>query len=759
MAETLKGLTIQIGAETTGLSKALEDVNKKSKDTAAELNKVTKLLKFNPKDTTLITQKQKLLGSEVATTKEKLQKLKDVQEQVNQQFKNGDISDGQYRSFQREIVETESKLKHYETELKNTTSTSKKLGETLQKVGEKMSGIGKSLSKGITAPVMAIGAASAAAWSEVDDGLDTITEKTGATGDSMKGLEKSFRSVYSSMPVDAQTAGDAISEVNKQFSLSGKALEDASSQMLKFSKINKQDVTTSTQSAKGAIEAFGLKSKDLNNVLDSVTATAQKTGVGTDKLFDSVTKGAPSLKALKLNFSESVALMGRFEQSGVDGSKALSYLSKAQVVFAKNGKSVSQGLEEVSNKIKNSKSDTEALTLASKYFGTKGATFMVDAIKRGTLNFDGLASSSKNAAGAVTKTLEGTKDPADKFKTSMNNLKLVGSDLAGTFQTAMAPTIDKVTGKLQNFSKWFGNLSPQMQETIIKVAAIAAAVGPALVIGGKVINTVSKTTEAFGKVGTAIKGAGGIIGAITSPIGITMLAIGALIAIGILLWKNWDKIKAKAEEIGAAISKKWNDIKTSTVNTWNYIKEWPGKKLEEAKAAIRQKIADVHGYFANLKLSIPAIGTNALEAVKSKVSGVADKIGGFFNFLKLKIPTPSLPKLPHFSLTTVSKSILGKTITIPTGFDVKWYAKGGILTQPTLFGMNNGSLLGGGEAGREAVVPLSEMYSRIDEMLDKKLSALQPIVYVTNLLDGDEISSKTQSRVSNKLALASKGRR
>ena len=514
--ETIKGLTIKIGAETTGLSKALSDVNKQSKDITSELSKVNKLLKFNPKDTTILQQKQKLLGDEIAATREKLQKLKEAQSQIDEQYKNGEIDDGQYRAFQRELVETESKLKHYKKELQDTQNWGKRLGDELKKTGDKISGIGKSWTKGISAPIGAIGAASAAAWKEVDDGLDTIVTKTGATGDAMDSLGKSFNNVYGSMPVDAQSAGDAIGELNTQFGLTGKALEDASSQMLKFANINSTDVTASTQQAKGAIEAFGLSTKDLGSVLDAITATSQKTGVGVDDLFASVTKGAPTLKSLGLNFAESTQLMGRFEQSGIDSDKALSYLSKSAVVFAKNGKTMGQGLTEVAKRIKDSKSETEALTIATKYFGSKGAVFMVDAIKKGTLNLDDLSSSAKNAAGTVSKTFEGTLDPVDNFKTAMNNLKLVGSDLAGEVQTALAPTIKKLTEHIQGLTEWFANLSPAEKDTIIKIAGIAAAIGPLLIILGKLVSAVGVISTLFGSASAAI-GIGGAAAAGAAP--------------------------------------------------------------------------------------------------------------------------------------------------------------------------------------------------------------------------------------------------
>lgn len=374
MAGRIKGITIEIGADVQPLNKALEGVNKKSRDIQKELRQVERLLKLDPGNTELVAQKQKLLADAVTNTKQKLETLKEAQKQVQEQYERGEIGEEQYRALQREIVKTEQDLKKYEQQLASVTDTTSKwekkleaAGDKLKKTGEKISGIGDGLSKYVTVPITGIAAASHMAWKEVDEALDTITTKTGATGEAAKGLEQAFKNVAKSVPnIDLQMAGDAIGEVNTQFGLTGKTLEEASKQALQFSIINGQDVSKTAIDARRAIEAYGLKTSDLGMVLDAVTQTAQDTGQATDALFDRVTKGAPQLKALNLDFAQAVAVMGSFEQAGVDSSKALSYLSRAQVGFAKEGKTLEQGLAEIVKKMRGASSETEALTIAAE---------------------------------------------------------------------------------------------------------------------------------------------------------------------------------------------------------------------------------------------------------------------------------------------------------------------------------------------------------------------------------------------------------
>ena len=688
VANKIAGLTIEIGGETTGLNKALSSVNKQSKGLQSELRQVDRLLKLDPKNTELIAQKQKILAESISNTKSKLETLKEAEKQAQEQFKKGEISEEQYRALQREIIGTENKLEGYEKQLKEVNEESnvfsQKLDEASKKlktVGEKTEKVGEGLSKNVTAPIAAIGAASMVAFNEVDGALDTIVTKTGATGKAMDGFEDSFRNVAKKMPAELQSVGDAIGEVNTQFGLTGEALEKASEQVIKFSEINGQDVTASTIASKNAIEAFGLSANDLDMVLDSVTKTAQNTGVGTDKLFDSVVKGAPQLKALGLDFAQATEIMGSFEQKGIDSSKALSYMSKAQVTFAKEGKTLEEGLAELTEKLKNSTSETDKLTLVSEYFGTKGATFMLDAINRGALDFENFAGAAENAAGAVTETFEGTLDPIDNFKTAMNNLKLVGADIATSLQETLGPMLEKLVEKLQEFSDWWKELSPQMQEMIIKIALVAAAIGPLLITIGKLTTGISSVIDIGKKLKTGFNAISGLM----TPHAPLLIGIAAVVAAGVLLYKNWDTIKEKAGQLKEAISEKFEAIKTGI--------------------------------------------TDKINAAKDAVKNAIEKIKGFFDF---KWELPKI-KLPHFN-------IQGKFSMNPPQipkFAVDWYKTGAIFNSPNVIGV--------GEAGPEAVLPIEKIDSIIASAIQKARVGNSDII-VQNMYVRDDNDIKKIAR-------------
>lgn len=163
MAGNIKGLTVEIGGDTTKLGKALENVNKKSRDLSSELGQVNKLLRMDPGNTELVAQKQKILADAIENTKSKLETLKRAEQQVQEQFARGEISEAQYRELQREIVATEQKLKGYENAAQQVADGNDKIAESAEEAADSSSGLGEALARaaevGLKAVAAAVGAA------------------------------------------------------------------------------------------------------------------------------------------------------------------------------------------------------------------------------------------------------------------------------------------------------------------------------------------------------------------------------------------------------------------------------------------------------------------------------------------------------------------------------------------------------------------------------------------------------------------------
>nr|WP_301270894.1 phage tail tape measure protein [Enterococcus cecorum] len=627
----------------------------------------------------------------------------------------------------------------------------------------------------------------------------------------MSGFEEIYKNIGSSMAVELPKVGEAIGEVNTQLGFQGKALEEASKQAIEFSEINGQDITSSVLNAKQVLSAYSLENDKFANVLDTVTVVAQATGQSTSDLLKKVTDGAPQVKALGLSFEQGTTLIGNFEKAGVDSSAALSSLSKAAVNYAKDGKTLSQGLQETVDKIKNSKDETEQLTLASDVFGTKAAPRMVDAIKRGALNFDEMAKAAENTSGAVANTYEATLDPIDQFTVAQNNLSFVMADFGSVIAEVLAPMLQTVSDVLQVIANAFGNLPGPVKQVIVVVGLVTAAMGMLMpIIMGIQLAMAAAGTTLAGLITAALPVVGiiaGIIAAVTAVIlviqnwgtivdwlnehfsgfmqiatnvwqtiqNVVQTAIQAvsdfimqIFGTVVSWWQEnqtliqnatqvaWDFIQnvisIAMSVIGPIVQAGFNIVMTIVQTVWSFITtyiqtainvvlgvikavmqiitgDWQGawdtiKNVistvwNAIKSNVSTAINAVSSIISSVWNTIKSVTTTVWNGIKSAITGpinaakdaVSRGINAIKNLFNFKISWPHIP-LPHFRVSGSANPLDWLKGKVPS-IGIDWYAKGGILTRPTVFGMNGNNLMVGGEAGKEAVAPLSDLMAYV----------------------------------------------
>ena len=988
MAGNIKGIKIEIDGDTQPLQKALKNVNKAATDASQELKQIDKALKFDTGNVTLLTQKQEVLQKQVATTKEKLETLRQAQSQVEQQFKNGDIGADQYRAFQREVETTKNVLKGYEGKLANVNQAlaengsatqnnknqlkelqneqkqlasenekvvssfklqesqlganaseadklvlaekrigaqsdivarqienlEKQLALTKQEYGEnsaeankmetqlnqaktaysnlsqEMSNLGNagkqasgSLSEtnnllkaellnqfseklsDISQKLVDFGKSALEAFRQVDEGMDIIVTKTGAGGKALEDMQKIANDIATELPTDFSTVGNAVGEVNTQFQLTGEALKNASEDVIKFSEINGSDVTNATIQSKQALEAYGLSVENLSAVLDSTTFVAQATGVSVDDLMKKATDGAPQIKLLGLSFEEAVTLIGQLEQHGVDSSAALSGLTKAAGAYAKKGKSMTEGLKETIDSIKNSKSETEALSTAMEIFGAKKAPQMVDAIKRGALSFEELGYTSQVSAGLVSSTYESTLDPIDKFKTAQNSATLAMSELGAAIAEVLAPVFEMLGNIVKGFAEWFGGLPGPIKEFVVVMGTVVAIVG---VIVPIFLTLQAAATALEISIGAMITAALPIIGTALA----IAAAVAAIIVIVKYLWEtnegfrdtvttvwnailevintvvseisnfvmsifgtvvtwwteNQERIRTSAETVwnaiytvistildilGPLLQAGWDNIQLIITTAWEIIKtvvetainvvlgviqavmqiitgDWSGawetikgvfstvwqaiqSIVQTIFSAIQSYISNIlngiSGTVSNIWNGIKDTVSNVLNAISSTVSSVwegikstisgaingardavssaIEAIKGLFNF---NISWPHIP-LPHFHVSGSANPLDWLSQGVPS-IGIEWYAKGGIMTKPTIFGMNGNNMMVGGEAGNEAVLPLNDKtLGAIGRGIAQTIGGTSPTINIT--ITGNTVREEADiSRIADEVA-------
>ena len=616
MADRIKGITVQIGGDTTGLSKALSGVNKQIKSTQSQLKDVEKLLKLDPTNTKLLEQKQRLLSGAVEETKTKLDSLKDAEKQVQQQFKDGIIDQSQMDAFNREMVEAHQAFDDAAKKAKEfggvLAQEMQLAGQKVGEVGDKISGVGEKMLPA-TAAVTAVGTASVAAFNELDEGYDTIVTKTGATGEELDGLQQSMRNVFGSIPTDAATAGIAVGEVNTRFGATGEELEKLSRLFIEFAEINGTDVNNSIDAVDAIMKKFGVDSSHTGEVLGLMTKAGQDTGISMDVLKNSLNTNGATLKEMGLDLTGSINLLAQFESSGVDATTALAGLKKAQQNATANGKSLSDELGNTIQNIKDAKDQTTALQTATELFGKKGAAEITQAIREGRFSVEDLTASLGDYATTVEDTFNATLDPPDKAKVALNNLKIAGSELGETMMGTVAPIIDQIVEKVKEFSAWFQSMDEEHKQLILVIGLVVAAIGPALIVLGKVVSSIGSIITVSGQLvgfvtGTVVPGITSTLSGLftflaANPvvliIGLITAAIVALVAL----------IAAKGDEIQALLQAVDNFLQSVFSVDWTMVF---GPVLGEA----------LNVFFANVK--------NIWDSVKQVLDGIIDFIRGGF---------------------------------------------------------------------------------------------------------------------------------
>lgn len=385
-------------------------------------------------------------------------------------------------------------------------------------MGKKMSGAGSALTKGLTGPLVAVGSAAVASWKSVDEGLDTIVQKTGASGDALDSMSQILKNLTTTIPTDFSTAGAAIGEVNTRFGVTGQALEDLSAQFIKFADLNGTDVSNSIDTVQAAMAAFGLEAEDAGDVLDMLNKAGQDTGVPLDKLASSLLTNGTALQEMGFNINSATGFLANLEKSGVDSSTVMTGLKKALQNATKDGVSMTDALADLQEQMSGAGSDTEAAQAAMELFGAKAGPAIAAAVQDGRLSFDELSNSVEDFGGSVNTTFEDTQDPMDQFTTTLNELKLVGADLVESAGPMLVDIAGSLAEGVSALSEAWNGLSPEMQDTIIKVAGIAAVAGPLLVIGGKVIGGISSIAGGIGSLTGTLGGLTSAAGTAAAPV-------------------------------------------------------------------------------------------------------------------------------------------------------------------------------------------------------------------------------------------------
>ena len=334
MPGNIKGITIEIDGDTTGLSKALKGVDTSLKQTQSGLKEVNKLLKLDPTSTTLLQQKQKLLASAVKDTSDKLNTLKTAQEQAKAQLANGDIGQDKYDALTREIVKTEAELKNLAIEAGKSNTAVVKLSEAskdLKKLGGSLQDVGGKLTAGVTAPIAGIGTAAVAAASTFDSALSQVQATMGITADHMSTLNGESVNTMDAMRDLAKEMGSSTAWSAKEcadainfLSLAGydtQQIYETLPTVLNLASAGGMELATASDMVTDAMSALGLETEDAEVMVDQMAKTASSSNTSVAQLGDALLTIGATGRSVAGGTTELNTALGILANNGIKGSE------------------------------------------------------------------------------------------------------------------------------------------------------------------------------------------------------------------------------------------------------------------------------------------------------------------------------------------------------------------------------------------------------------------------------------------------------
>lgn len=538
------------------------------------------------------------------------------------------------------IANTEKQLRKYDQELAVLTGDTDDLGKESKQTEKEISNLsdGFTVAKGVLADLVASGIKAAItglknlagvakeAYAEFDKGADNVIKATGATGDAAKELESSYKAVAKSVVGDMGDIGSALGEVNTRFGFTGKELEDATENFLKFADITGTDATDAVRLVSRAIENAGMESSEYAKLLDILAKAGQATGVDISTLAESVTKLGAPMRQLGFTTEESIALFAQFEKSGVNTETAMTGMRRAVAQWTKEGKNAKEEFSKVLEEISKAPDITGASEKAIEAFGTKAGPELAEAIQGGKLEYQDFLDVLKKSEGTVTDTYEATQDGFDKITLAIQGGKAdLGAfirDIATEYQDDIVGFLKKVKDGIKSTIKWIvqnGDLIIETLKSIGKVIAVVF-VTKKLIAFAKGINTIITAVKAFSAASkaaaaaqTATNAATGAFSALVSPGGAIVLGIAAVAAVTYTLIKAFKEEKREIDVL--------TDAQKASIEASHNLKA----AYDEMESARRTSMASVNNEFQHYQSLIGEL--DSLVGANGKVKeGYEDRV-------------------------------------------------------------------------------------------------------------------------------------
>lgn len=745
MARSIKGITIEIAGNTSGLVKAMNEANKSIRETEKELRQVNKALKLDPGNADLIKAKQNALAREIEATKEKLDAEKKAAEGAAEALEKGTITQGEYDALQADIALTTNKLKDLEKQAKSSSSVlgeqMKAAGSNIQKVGEGISTVGEKLLP-VTAALTAAGTAAVGIASSFESEMSKVAAISGATGDDLQALSDKAREMGATTQYSAQESAQAL----EYMAMAGWKTEDMMSGIagvLSLAAASGADLATTSDIVTDAMTAFGYSADQAGHFADVLAATSTNANTNVEMLGESFKYVAPLAGAMEYSVEDVATALGLMANSGIKASSAGTALRTLLTNMAKPTDSMQAAMDKLGVSLEDGEGNMKSLAevmkdlrdgfgelqmspeefaaevesldgslekgiitqkaydasmeeLTQRAFGAEGALKAEAAAalagKQGLSGLMAIVNASDEDFEKLTDSIYNSEGAAENMANVMQDnlggdvkkLKSALEELAIAFGELIIPVVRGVVAVIQEMVNDLNALDEPTKRLIVTIAAIAAALGPVLIIVGKVVSFAGMLTTALGTLmpilTTIAATLAGFVTTVLLPILPIILAIAAAIAAVIVVIKNWDAIvelaqmaweglknalSSAATAIKDAVTKAMTAVGDKVKETFDKLKTWAADikaklstafaqmavKLAESAVNIKEKVTSaIEGaisFLANLPSTALTWGKdlidNFIQGIKDKAAkmtealrGVAQKVKDFLGFSEPK---------------------------------------------------------------------------------------------------------------------------
>ncbi|MEQ2554882.1 phage tail tape measure protein [Lachnospira intestinalis] len=721
----IAGITIEIGGDTTGLQNALKGTNDNIKKTQDELKDVTRLLKLDPTNTELLKQKQVLLNKAIDETKQKLQMLQNAQRQAASEVgQNGKITQEQYRALQREVEATKEEIKKLQKEANSANAALQKVSDVTGKIGKTATKIGKGMSV-VSAGIGGVATAAVKTTADFESAMSNVQAISGATGEDMNSLKEKAREMGAQTKFSATEAGEAMSYM----AMAGWKTEEMMSGIsgiMNLAAASGEDLATTSDIVTDALTAFGLTAQDTEKFVDTLAATATNSNTNVSLLGESFKYCAPVCGALGYSAEDTSIALGLMANCGIKATNAGTALRAILTNMAKPTDAVEAAMSELGVSLTDSEGKmlslrdlmvnlrdgfgqseisaeelTESMnqlqtayengeTTADEYeeaqkkliesaYGAEGAEkarlAAMLAGKEGMSGLLAIVNATEGDLDKLTTAIDNSKDSAQNMADIMNDnlkgqltiLKSQCQELAISIGELLMPQIRNIVGSVQGVVDKLNRMSDHQKKLIVDIALLIAAIGPLLLVIGKIsagISTVSAVAAKimpfigifmnkcsmlpgiFMKIITASKGIAQSISLMLGPVGMIVAAIVAVIAILVGLYTKCDDfrnfvnntllgmftfIQQIISELIAVIQEFWEWLEPYVSPHIEFLKGILILAIEGIKAFIELFLLNIVTSIKAVLIVIQNVVELVLGVIKSVVSGAMDFIQGIID--------------------------------------------------------------------------------------------------------------------------------